>query len=163
MVERLAAEADADLRRFLRARLGNAQEADEAAQEAFLRLHIARGRGEIKNPRGFLFAVATNLVIDVIRKRKTRDRYAPTVEGGGGIESAADRGRSPEQRMAAKQQLETAMAVINDLPPKCQHVFLLHRFEGVSYAQIARRLGITKKGVEYHMTQALIRLRGAEL
>jgi RNA polymerase sigma factor (sigma-70 family) len=163
MVERLAAEAGADLRRFLRARLGNARAADDTAQEAFLRLHVAQTSCEIRNPRGFLFAVATNLAIDVIRKRMRRDRYTQPVGGDGAIESAADRGRSPEQRMVARQQLEAAIAVIDDLPPKCQQVFLLHRFEGLSYTDIARRLGITKKGVEYHMTQALSRLRGAEL
>jgi len=162
IVERLVAEAGADLRRFLRSRLGNPDEADEAAQEAFLRLHVALGRGEIGNPRGFLFAVATNLAIDVIRKRTTRDRIAPMADGESGVELAVNGGGSPEQRMAAKQRLAAAIAVIDDLPPKCQQVFLLHRFEGLSYTDIARRLGITKKGVEYHMKQALMRLRGAD-
>lgn len=163
MVDRLAAEADGDLRRSLRARLGNSQEADEAAQEAFLRLHIAQGRGKVENPRGFLFTIATNLAIDVIRKRRTQSHYVQTVKGSADGGSTADRGGSPEQLLAAKQKLEVAMAVINDLPPRCQHVFLLHRFEDLSYKQIANRLGITKKGVEYHMTQALTRLRKAEL
>lgn len=48
---------------------------------------------------------------------------------------------------------------INHLPPQCQRVFLMSRFEGKSYAEIAEKLNVSRKAVEAHITRALGELR----
>ncbi|CAG5018846.1 hypothetical protein DYBT9275_06083 [Dyadobacter sp. CECT 9275] len=48
---------------------------------------------------------------------------------------------------------------ISGLPPQCQKVFLLSRFEGKSYLEIAEKLGISRKAVEAHISKALVVLR----
>ncbi len=49
--------------------------------------------------------------------------------------------------------------VIHALPPQCQKVFVLSRFEGKSYQEIAAKLGVTVKAVEWHISKALNVLR----
>lgn len=48
---------------------------------------------------------------------------------------------------------------INHLPPQCQKVFLMSRFEGKSYAEIAEKLNVSRKAVEAQITRALSELR----
>ncbi|MBE9461026.1 RNA polymerase sigma-70 factor [Dyadobacter sp. UP-52] len=50
---------------------------------------------------------------------------------------------------------------INQLPPQCQKVFLMSRFEGKSYKEIAEKLNVSGKAVEAHISKALITLRKA--
>jgi RNA polymerase sigma-70 factor (family 1) len=48
---------------------------------------------------------------------------------------------------------------INSLPPQCQKVFLMSRFEGKSYVEIAEKLNVSRKAVEAQITRALSELR----
>lgn len=50
---------------------------------------------------------------------------------------------------------------INQLPPQCQKVFLMNRFEGKSYKEIAEKLNVSGKAVEAHISKALLILRRA--
>jgi RNA polymerase sigma-70 factor (ECF subfamily) len=58
-------------------------------------------------------------------------------------------------RLVAERQLELVQGALAALPEKTRYVFLLHRFEGHTYATIAARLGLSAKAVEYHMSRAL--------
>ena len=55
-----------------------------------------------------------------------------------------------------RERLSIVQRVLAALPRKTQHVFLLHRFEGYTYAEIARQVGLSQKSVEYHMNRALM-------
>jgi DNA-directed RNA polymerase specialized sigma24 family protein len=44
------------------------------------------------------------------------------------------------------------------LSPKTRDIFLAHRVDGVSYSDIAKRMGLSVKGVEWHMTKAIAHL-----
>ena len=59
-----------------------------------------------------------------------------------------------------EQELESKInAEINDLPPECQQVFKMSRFDGMKYEEIARKLSISVNTVKYHMKNALMKLR----
>ncbi len=74
---RLYGERREMLTRYLTARLGSKEEAEDAVQEVFLKLHRADLAESLKNPGAFLFRAATNVAIDIIRQRQRarhRDR-----------------------------------------------------------------------------------------
>jgi RNA polymerase sigma-70 factor (ECF subfamily) len=60
------------------------------------------------------------------------------------------------------QRLTRVIAVIEAMPPRRREVFLLHRIEELTYAQIARRIGVSMKAVEKHMHLAMRQLSDAD-
>ena len=66
-----------------------------------------------------------------------------------------------ETIVSARQDLDVILAAVDELPPKCREVFLMQRNEGLAYAEIASRLGISESMVQKHMSKALTRLHDA--
>ena len=64
-----------------------------------------------------------------------------------------------DQQLIDRQNLAAAAAAIRALPPKTRDAFLLHRFEGLTYRQIAGRLGISVSMIEKHIAEALRQLK----
>jgi RNA polymerase sigma factor (sigma-70 family) len=125
---------------FLRRRFGR-QEAEELAQETYVRALSAGA--EIRHPRAFLARVALSAARDRARRRLARPVLVSASEGREAAFPAPQ-----EQSLALKQ-------AILALPPKLQTVFLLSRFGGLTYEQIALRCGISVKAVEARMSKAL--------
>ncbi len=64
----------------------------------------------------------------------------------------------PERHVIGAQRLKRVMAAIDAMPPKRREVFLLHRVDDLTYAQIARRLDVSIKTVEKHFALAMRQL-----
>jgi RNA polymerase sigma-70 factor (ECF subfamily) len=141
----------AALSRFLLRMLGSRETAADMAQECFLRLLSAvRGR-PVDNERGLLFTIAANLARDHLRQQGRRPMvHLDTVSHSLPLESA-----SPEAAVSARQQLAILRAAIEEMPPRTREVFLLFRLEGLRYREIAGRLGISPRTVEYHVQHAM--------
>jgi RNA polymerase sigma-70 factor (ECF subfamily) len=105
--------------------------------------------------------LASNLFIDRLRSARRReardDAYATsnTEASGGDLVAQTP---TPEQITESRQRLQQLMVTVESLPPQCQRVFVLHKLEGLSYTEVAAKLGISKSGVEKHMMSALRRL-----
>jgi len=125
---------------FLRRRFGP-REAEDLAQETFVR--AAGARVELRHPRAFLARVALNAARDAARRRAARPQYAP--------EEAAP----PASLPAHQPETVLLKQVILSLPPQLREVFLLSRFAGLTYEEIAKRCGLSVKTVEARMTKAL--------
>lgn len=67
--------------------------------------------------------------------------------------------RTPERKVAGLQELKLLQTLIAELPPRCRHVFLLHRIYGIQFGDIAAQLGISERMVRKHMVRALIYCR----
>jgi RNA polymerase sigma-70 factor (ECF subfamily) len=65
---------------------------------------------------------------------------------------------SPERILIGAEALDRIMAVLQALPPRTSEAFILHRFEEMTYDAIARRMGISRSGVEKLIMRALDRL-----
>ena len=159
-VEALFRKNESDLKSFVQRRLGSGGpvDVDDIVQEAFLRIATQSEPELIDNPRGFLFRIARNLTFDALRRSKVRRLYAEehAAEHASGIR-AAETG-SAESEASAREDLELICDAIDDLPAQCRRVFLLQRREGLSYARIAERLGISESMVQKHMSRALAKL-----
>lgn len=149
------------LGRFLIARLGNASDAEDVLQEMFVRLSRAEIAGEVKNPVAYLFRMAMNVSRDYRRERsRSRAREALWVDTQYTIQagSAVLDTPSAETALAGRQVLAEVRRALADLSPQCQRVFNMHKFDGLSHAEVATALGISRRTVEKHMHTALLHL-----
>lgn len=123
----------------LRRRFGD-DLAEDLVQETYLRVAPFNQAGEIRHPRAFLLRVATNLGVDLGRR------------------AARARAASPPSRPYAEaSQFDDLLLreVVLSLPTPLQDVFVLSRFAGLTYEEIAARLGLSVKTVEWRMSRAL--------
>lgn len=143
-----------DLLAYVRSRTRGAPGALDIVQESFLRAMIAARGGQVANTRAYLFRIARNLLIDEARRDRTRASWlAPD-------EVSTDHPcheATPERMLIAREDLMRLLAIVSRLPPRCQEVFMLRRFEDLDQAAIAKRLGLSRRTVEKHLRIALSR------
>ena len=151
------------LLRYLRNLLVRREDAEDVAQETYLRLvrAAALDRSEVR-VRAFMFRAATNLAYDRFRQRRSRGQH----DDGELCVLAADT-LAAERVVALEQAIAIVEATVLGLPPRCRQVFLLRVSHECSYEEIAARLGLSKRTVEREMQTALDAcqraLRGGEL
>jgi RNA polymerase sigma factor (sigma-70 family) len=153
----------AELRRFLRARCGDADLAADLFQDLWLKVST-QPAGPVSNARAYLFRMASNLVLDHIRGRQramARDRQWLAGEAGDerAPEDRPDPDRPADEAIAARQEIEALERAIAGLPPGAQRALRLHRLEGHSQAKVAEIMGISASGVEKHLATAMKNLR----
>ena len=141
------------LERFLgRLRVG-ADDVQDIAQESVARLLRYRDSEPAEAWTALLYRIAINVVRD--RARHGRHESSDVADEPVATEA------SPEQHASDQQALARVRETILRLPPRCRAVYLMHRVEGLSYPEIARRCGISTKAVEKQMSHALRALRDA--
>jgi RNA polymerase sigma-70 factor (family 1) len=127
--------------------------AEEVVQELFLTLWDKRETLLIQHLEKYLFSAIKHAVI-----RQVKSRFAGLQSLDATHEETAETQAAEERLLLA--DLRTALdTALNTLPDKTQAVFRLSRFEQLSHAEIAARLDLTEKAIEYHITQALRQLR----
>ena len=130
------------LMRFLTRRLGNPALAEDFAHQTWLRAAYSPGSAIIGNPRSHVFRIAASLAID-------HQREATEMPGSVGVSPL------PSNVVLYRSEFARLIRVIEDLPVRCREVLLLCRFEGLSHADIADRLGISANAVVCHMVSAM--------
>lgn len=155
-IQGLMDELGAPLRRFLSRKVGNVEDANDLAQEAFLRIYKLQRPEDLENPRAFLFQTAANLAIDQIRREQVHTRYIrkelnPVIAGEGHDFVMP----STERTVNATEQLDLLYAAMRKLPEKTRQAFLLHRAKDMTYAEIANEMGVSTSMVEKYIIQAL--------
>lgn len=136
------------------ARRVGAQDMEDVYQDAFVRI-VERSQSEdIGKLDNLLRHVVRCFAIDRFRRKAKRQTYTSDAAGVDTVDAVAD----PERHVMGSQRLTRVMAAIEAMPPKRKEVFLLHRVEEQTYAQISRRLGISIKTVEKHMALAIRQL-----
>lgn len=143
----------ATLRRRLRARLGSSDEVDELVHDAFTRLLGARPSNGVREPGAFLNRIVRNLLVDRTRRHAARPVHVA-------LDCAAELAVGPRQADAIEleQMRSRYKEVVASLPPRMREVFVLHRIEELSYKEIAARLDISVRTVEWHMAEAIVRI-----
>ena len=153
----------AELRRFLVARTGSEAEADDLLSELWIKITVATS-GPIANPKAYLFRMANNLALDRVRERRRRERREQdwTADQLGREDTSlevADPARTAEQALIDQEEVLKLAEAIGQVPAGARTVLRMHKLEGLSHGEVAKRLGITKSAVEKHMAVAMTHLR----
>ncbi len=142
------------LRAYLRGRFPQLVDPDDIVQEAFVRVVKARENGGLRSARSLLFTIARNLAIDQFREH--RKENATDIENLG-LHSVIDTSR-PDV-VAREQHLEILEAAIDSLPTRCRMIIRMKKIDGLSYEEIASRLGISVRTVGVQITLGMGKCR----
>lgn len=142
------------LMRWLRAKLQCADHAADLAQDTFMRLLTAPhdSRQSLREPRAYLITVAQRLLIDHYRRLSLEQAWLETLAQQPDLLM-----QSPEERLIVLQALQRIDAMLDGLAPLVRSAFLLAHVDGLGYAEIARRLGVSERSIKRYMVQAFER------
>jgi len=145
------------LLRYFQHNLGHPEDAEDLTQEVFARFAQIDAPPAITNHEAYLFRIASNLLRDRFRRNLTHHvlQHLPVNECA---EELLGEAPSEERVYEEQERLRTFLRALDELPPECRDVFLLQRYEGLTYSAIAQRLGISVSMVEKHMMKALLHL-----
>lgn len=146
-----------DLKRYFTLRLRSPEAAEDLVQDMYLKISGAPP-GEIDNPSAFLFRLGSNLMLDRLKsQRRSTAREtgwrAVTVSTLAGHDVADE--PAADAAAAARQRLGQMIEALNDLPPATRRAFRLHKLEGLSHAQTAEAMGVSRSSIEKHISAAL--------
>jgi RNA polymerase sigma-70 factor (ECF subfamily) len=134
-------------------RLRNRQQAEDLAHDAFVRV-LESDPAAIEQPRAYLHRTARNISVDSFRREDRR----LSVKQEAVDFSAPDAG-DPEAFVHALELADTIERALAKLPLNCRKVFIWQKLEGLTQAEIAERMGLTKNMVEKYMIRTLRHLR----
>jgi RNA polymerase sigma-70 factor (ECF subfamily) len=132
--------------------LRNGSDAEDAVQEAFLRVLRHRDTlSEVRDQRVWLIRIVWNIVLDRKRRAKTRPETDDVAELARVLPSG---GLSAEDRAAAAQHHAHVLTCVEKLPAKERQVLILSAFEELNSVEIATVLGITESSVRSRLFRA---------
>ncbi len=162
-VERAVRKHNRLLVNWLTQKFGEAETAQDIAQNAYLRVLRYAESNEIDNPRALIFKTAANLAANEFRSRRRSPAlpasYSASVEDL--LEAVPSDAPSPERAAEAKQELKASMEAISHLPDRTRRAFIMSRFMDKSYREIAADLKVSESSVEKYIISALKTLREA--
>lgn len=156
-----------DLLRFLVARTGDPGEAEDILQDLWIKVRQP-ATGPVAHGRAYLYRMAQNLVVDRSRERQRRARrersWFDQREGGLAADcEPIDAGLNAEETMLEREEAALLASAVANLPSGARRAFELHKLQGLPHADVAAALGISRSGVEKHMSVAMKYLRRALL
>src|SRR3954464_7138882 len=138
------------LRGYLRKRFPSLPDHDDIVQEAYSRLLRAEDQGRLTSAKAFLFTVARNVAIDLLRRRpKVEHEPISDLHALPVLEEAP----SAEESFERQQRRENLIEAIASLPDRCREVLMLRHLDGLPYKEIAVRLGISPNTVKVHVVK----------
>lgn len=122
--------------------------ADDLAQDTFVKLWENRHRIDKKTVKPFLYTIAGNLSINLLKRDQLRYKFVKS-------KSHEQDDYSPQFLLESKEYEIKLQKVIASMPEGCRDVFLMNRLEDLKYREIADRLGLSIKAIEKRMSKAL--------
>src|SRR5688572_20210226 len=137
--------------------LGSFAEADDAVQEAWLRLDRATSPGDIANPRGWLTTVVARICLDVLRSRTSRREES--LEARPERPGASD---AEQDRMLAESVGQALMVVLDKLEPVERLAFVLHDMFDMPFDEIATIVSRSSQATRQLASRARRRVQGSK-
>jgi RNA polymerase sigma-70 factor (ECF subfamily) len=148
--------------------IGDAAEAEDIAQEVFLRVYRARKKYRARAKFStWLFTIANNLAANARRSRQRKPEVPLNIRDSGPLgprpaeQLVRDPGGAPSQRLQQQEMAALVRQAVEGLNERQRVAVVLHKFEDMSYAEIAGIMGLTTKAVKSLLNRARVNLRVA--
>ena len=148
----LAADYGNDLIRFIAKRLRSVADARDLAHEAYIRLLRVERRDLIRDPRAYLYRIAANILYEFELKQKAD---AVGLTRWSQYQAADTEPGLTEPDVEALLMRKRIEAVLSQLSPKCRACLILCRRDGMTYEEIATRIGISPSMVKKYLALGL--------
>lgn len=135
------------VRRFTRSHHG----AEDVAGETFLQLAVYKELDEIREPRALLTTMARRVLTNLWRRRDLEQAYLEAL-----AVAPMPTQPSPEDRLRAVQALLAVEQALAGLPVKAREAFLYSQLDGLTYAEIGAKLGVSASMVRQYMVRATL-------
>lgn len=142
---------------YIRAQFGNGPpDPEDVAQQAFEKLGDLEDCTAIQHPKAYLLRTAHNIVISDKRRQATSLKYAEMTKH----ENIQSQGYelTPERVYMAEEQFAMLKDLIELMPEKRREMLLMNRIHGMTYAEIARQLGVSDTAVKKQVYKAVSEL-----
>lgn len=142
---------------YVFALIGQKEPAEEVVSDVFYEVWKNRKTlGGIENMNAWIQTITYRKAISYLRKETGKTELS--LDGIGDFIFAPI--QSPDEAMISKEEMEKINNAIQQLPPKCKHVFFLAKIEGLPYKEIAKLLDISVKTINNHIAFALSEIAG---
>ena len=131
---------------------GDSALADDITSETFMRVWTARDAVRIETARAYLFAIARNLYLDALRRRRP---LAPVDE------SLPDGAPGPDAEAEGRSELRAVLAALQRLPEVDRAALVMRAQDGTPYEEIAAALGLSVAAAKVKVHRARLRLAEA--
>lgn len=156
------------LKSYLRGKFPAMLDVDDVVQESYLRVWKARAAQPIRSAKAFLFQVARHVAIDLVRREKISP-ISGTATGDLAELSVIEDRPSAADVLTEREKISLVGDAVVALPARTRDVIILHKFQGLAQAEVARQLGLTEKAVEHQVARGVqlcgdyLRARGHDL
>jgi RNA polymerase sigma factor (sigma-70 family) len=148
----LYASEQGRLKRLVKRLVGSKATAEDVVQQAFVNLMASVECGDLVNCPAYLTCTARNLALNHLRNTSRRSEVDLAAED---LDAIVDPRPSPEATMMHRCELRRVLRAVAALPPRRREAFILNKFEGLSYDQIAARQGVSRNTVISQIVGAL--------
>lgn len=144
--------------------LKDREESEDVVESLFVRLWEDRKRIDIHTSiRSYLYRSTYNSCLNVIRKKKSRNKYRDFFIHHSDFSKTHDYGSSsyPLTGIIDKEFEEKIYKIIDNLPTRCKKIFLMSRIDNLSHKEIAEKLEISVNTVKSQIMNALKKIQSA--
>jgi RNA polymerase sigma-70 factor, ECF subfamily len=144
--------------------LGSAADAEDLAQEVFLRVHRAK---ETYEPSAkfstWIYRITANASLNFLRSRKARRKVSGAMPGSGDDGPETDfedeRAEAPDERMEKDELSRVLRRIVDDLPERQRMAIVLNKYEGQSYEDVAAAMDLSVMAVKSLLTRARVNIK----
>jgi RNA polymerase sigma factor (sigma-70 family) len=151
-VAEIAARYSGRLRRFLSARLRNANDVPDLAQEVFLRLLSAREHESIRSPEAYLFTVASHVIHQHAVRKSREPIKIDILEVFDELQTLA--GEDPSAKANDAVRMANLEQILEALPPRVATALVMHKLGGYTVQEIGDHLGVARETAKEYLARA---------
>jgi len=144
---------NAELRRYLAARLRNRAELPDLIQEVYLRLLRLKNHESIRNPQAYLYTIARHVLHQYALRRAATPETMDPLDVVNSLQSVAS--EDPAEEADIEQRIERLGEALREHSPRAYAVLIMYRCEGMTLKQIGERLGVSTVMACKYLAQAI--------